>query len=228
MRLGELDLRWTKTSIIVLAVVLALLGCGYGDAIIYAASGQAEQEKPKIALTFDDGPHRVYTETLLNGLKERNVKATFFVIGKNVEGNETLIKRMDDEGHLIGNHTYDHVRISGMNEADACAQITKTSDVIKAITGKDTEYVRPPFGQWDAGLECGIEMFPVMWTIDPRDWTTKNVNQIVSDVVKKADEDGIILLHDWYGTSVEAAFQIIDLLQAEGYEFVTVDELILE
>lgn len=193
----------------------------------YAAGEQTEVLPPKIALTFDDGPHAVYTERLLDGLKERGVKATFFVIGKNVEGNEELILRMDEEGHLIGNHTYDHVRITDLSTEKACDQINKTSDVIKAITGKDTEFVRPPFGSWDETLEC-VPMFPVLWTVDPLDWTTKNVDQVVSKVVKKTGEEDIILLHDCYSSSVEAALRIVDLLLAEGYEFVTVDELILD
>lgn len=202
-------------------------GCGY-MIFSYAAGEQTEVLPPKIALTFDDGPHAVYTERLLDGLKERGVRATFFVIGRNIEGNEELIRRMDEEGHLIGNHTYDHVRITDLSEEKACDQINMTSDAIKEITGKDTEYVRPPFGSWDETLECGIQMFPVMWTVDPLDWTTKNVDQVVSKVVKKTGEEDIILLHDCYSSSVDAALQIVDLLLAQGYEFVTVEELILD
>ena len=184
--------------------------------------------KPRIALTFDDGPHPVYTPKLLDGLKERNVKATFFVVGKNIEGREDIIKRMDEEGHLIGNHTYDHVKITGLPEEEACAQITKTSELVKEITGKNTEFVRPPFGAWDKKLECGFEMFPVLWSIDPLDWTTKNVDAVVQKVLSRAEENSIILLHDYYDSSVEAALKIVDALLERGFEFVTVDELVLE
>ncbi|MEY8426640.1 polysaccharide deacetylase family protein [Lachnospiraceae bacterium 46-15] len=187
-----------------------------------------EDVKPKIALTFDDGPHPVYTPKLLDGLKERNVKATFFVVGKNIEGREDIIKRMDEEGHLIGNHTYDHVKITGLPEEEACAQITKTSELVKEITGKNTEFVRPPFGAWDKKLECGFEMFPVLWSIDPLDWTTKNVDAVVQKVLSRAEENSIILLHDYYDSSVEAALKIVDALLERGFEFVTVDEMILE
>lgn len=206
------------------AVVILGLGLSW-DRISQAVT---EDVKPRIALTFDDGPHPVYTPKLLDGLKERNVKATFFVVGKNIEGREDIIKRMDEEGHLIGNHTYDHVKITGLPQEEACAQITKTSELVKEITGKNTEFVRPPFGAWDKKLECGFEMFPVLWSIDPLDWTTKNVDAVVQKVLSRAEENSIILLHDYYDSSVEAALKIVDALLERGFEFVTVDELVLE
>jgi peptidoglycan/xylan/chitin deacetylase (PgdA/CDA1 family) len=186
------------------------------------------EEKPRIALTFDDGPHPVYTEKLLDGLKERQVNATFFVVGENIEGREEILKRMDQEGHLIGNHTYDHVKLTGVSGEEAAAQIKKTSDLIFQVTGKETVYIRPPFGEWEKELEGTLVLFPVLWTIDPLDWTTKNTDLVVERVRAEAAEDGIILLHDCYESSVDAALRIVDLLQGEGYEFVTVDRLILE
>nr|WP_238723363.1 polysaccharide deacetylase family protein [Diplocloster agilis] len=188
----------------------------------------ASDMKPKIALTFDDGPHPVFTPELLDGLKERNVQATFFVIGKNVEGNEEIIKRMSDDGHLIGNHTFDHVEITKLSREEASDEIERTSELVEEITGSPTEYVRPPFGLWKDDLECGIQMIPVMWTVDPLDWTTGNSTNVVNKVVTKVKENDIILLHDYYESSVQAALRIVDILQKEGYEFVTVDELILE
>ncbi len=206
--------------------VLVVLGLGLLHS--RASDRKTEDVKPRVALTFDDGPHPVYTPELLDGLKERQAKATFFVVGKNIEGHEDIIRRMDEEGHLIGNHTYDHVKITGMPPEQACAQITKTSSLIEKITGKKTEYIRPPFGAWDKTLDCGFEMFPVLWSIDPLDWTTKNTDTVVQKVLDAAEEDSIILLHDFYGSSVEAALRIVDALQEQGYEFVTVDKLILE
>lgn len=190
-------------------------------------SAQTEQRR-RVALTFDDGPHPVYTEELLDGLKERDVKATFFVIGENIPGNEDIIRRMDEEGHLIGNHTYNHVKISDMSKEDACEQIEKTSALIRNLTGKDTEFVRPPFGEWNKDLECSFVMIPVFWDVDPKDWTTKNVSDVVRRVLENTENGDIILLHDCYRSSVQAALEIVDELQGRGYEFVTVDELILE
>ncbi len=190
--------------------------------------GDSWEEAKRVALTFDDGPHPVYTVELLDGLAERGVCATFFVIGENIPGNEEIIERMDQEGHLIGNHTYDHVKISDLSAEEACEQVEKTSALIREITGKDTEYVRPPFGAWRKDLECSFEMFPVLWDVDPLDWTTKNTSDVVRRVLEAAEPDDIILLHDCYESSVEAALQIVDALTEQGYEFVTVDELILE
>lgn len=186
------------------------------------------EEIKRVALTFDDGPHPVCTPKLLDGLKERGVCATFFVIGKNIPGNEDIIRRMDEEGHLIGNHTYDHVKISDLSVEAACEQVEKTSTLIREITGKDTEYVRPPFGSWCKDLECSFEMFPVLWDVDPLDWTTKNTGDVVRRVLEAVEPDDIILLHDCYESSVDAALQIVDALTEQGYVFITVDELILE
>ncbi|MDO5424075.1 MAG: polysaccharide deacetylase family protein [Eubacteriales bacterium] len=183
---------------------------------------------PRVALTFDDGPHPVYTPQLLDGLKERGVKATFFVIGSNIPGREEILKRMDEEGHLIGNHTYDHVRIDTLSVEAACDQLVKTSDLVRAIIGKDTEYIRPPFGAWDKNMECGIPMFPVLWSVDTLDWTTENVREIVNRGIKDTHDGDIILMHDCYASSVEAALQITDLLLEQGYQFVTADQFILE
>lgn len=191
--------------------------------------GISVQEIPaRVALTFDDGPHPVYTKKLLDGLRERGVKATFFLIGENIEGNEKIIKQMDEDGHLIGNHTWSHVRLTSLSPEKACEEIKKTSDAVKSITGKNTEYIRPPFGAWNKNLECGFDMFFVLWSVDPLDWTTSNQDQIVEKVMSDVKDNDIILLHDWYESSVDAALRIVDLLQAEGYEFVTADELILE
>lgn len=193
----------------------------------------ADHESPdlvqkKVALTFDDGPHKVYTEQLLDGLAQRHIAATFFVIGKNIEGNEALLERMQEEGHLIGNHTYDHVKICDMDGDSACEQVEKTSALVKAITGEDTEFVRPPFGAWNKAMECSFTMIPVLWDVDPLDWTTQNSAAVVQKVLDTVEENDIILLHDCYQSSVDAALIIADELQAQGYEFVTVDELILE
>ena len=103
-----------------------------------------------------------------------------------------------------------------------------TNEAIKNITGEEVQFMRPPFGLWQKELEKKIHVLPVMWSIDPLDWATENVDEIVNKVVTEAQENDIILLHDCYDSSIKAALRIIDLLQAEGYEFVTVDELMLD
>lgn len=186
------------------------------------------KEKPSIAITFDDGPSDRYTGRLLDGLKERNVKASFFLIGENAEENSELVERIYKEGHLIGNHTYSHVQMTHLSEEEAVREIEMTDQVISAITGEHVAYMRPPFGAWQRELEVKMEVLPVLWSVDPLDWMTENVDEIVSKVVTEAEEGDIILLHDCYASSVEAALRIVDFLQKEGYEFVTVDRLLLD
>ena len=186
------------------------------------------KEKPSIAITFDDGPSGRYTGRLLDGLKERNVKASFFLIGENAEENPELVERIYKEGHLIGNHTYSHVQMTHLSEEAAVREIERTDQVISAITGEHVAYMRPPFGAWQRELEVRMEVLPVLWSVDPLDWTTENVDEIVSKVVTEVEEGDIILLHDCYASSVEAALRIIDILQKEGYEFVTVDRLLVD
>lgn len=186
------------------------------------------KEKPSIAITFDDGPSGRYTGRLLDGLKERNVKASFFLIGENAEENPVLVERIYKEGHLIGNHTYSHVQMTHLSEEAAVREIEKTDQVISAITGEHVAYMRPPFGAWQRELEIKMEVLPVLWSVDPLDWTTENVDEIVSKVVTEVEEGDIILLHDCYASSVEAALRIVDILQKEGYEFVTVDRLLID
>ncbi len=182
----------------------------------------------KIALTFDDGPNIACTGRLLDGLKKRNVRATFFVIGKNVKENPKLTKRIYEEGHMIGNHTYSHIDMSKVSEGKAGKELKKTSRMVHAITGEYPQYMRPPYGVCSQSLEESLDMILVRWTIDPLDWKTENTDDIVKKVVTKAEENDIILLHDCYNSSVDAALKIIDILQKKGYEFVTVDELFLD
>ena len=189
---------------------------------------EAGVETRRIALTFDDGPHPYYTDLLLDGLAERGVKVTFFLLGENIEGREDVIRRMSEEGHLIGNHTFYHVDINSLSMEEACAEIRNTSEAIRAITGQQVEYVRPPYGNWNKELECQVMMIPVFWTLDTLDWKVKNTDRIVREVLEDVEENDVILMHDSYRTTVEAALRIVDELQKKGYEFVTADELILE
>lgn len=185
-------------------------------------------QKKKIAITFDDGPHPKYTEILLEGLKERNVVANFFVTGYHAELHPEIVKRMKEDGHLIGNHTYSHIQLTKTNGKEFVAELQRTNDILYEITEDTTEYVRPPYGVWDKRFEEELNMFPVMWTIDPEDWNKDNAASIARSVIKKADENEIILMHDYFPASIDAAFLIIDELLKDGYEFVTVDEILFD
>ncbi|MCD8119097.1 MAG: polysaccharide deacetylase family protein, partial [Lachnospiraceae bacterium] len=166
-----------------------------------------------------------YTPILLDGLKERGVKATFFLMGQNIEGNEEIVKRMSDEGHLIGNHTYSHVQLTAVSEAEALAEVEKDSRLIESITGETVAYIRPPYGSVTESLTEKLNLRIVLWDIDPRDWESQNTSLVVKHILNHIKDGEIILLHDIFRSSVEAALQVIDELTAQGYEFVRVDEL---
>ena len=184
-------------------------------------------EEKRIAITFDDGPNPDYTADLLKGLKERGVTATFFLLGAQVEKYPKLVEQIAKEGHLIGTHSYQHVNLCNLTDEAAIEQVVKTNELIEEITGECPQFIRPPFGCWKKDLDYNTTMLEVLWDIDPLDWNTSNTDAIVKRVLKNASDGAIILLHDASQSSVDAALQIIDQLQKEGYLFVTVDELIL-
>lgn len=232
-----------KQAGILAGIVFAdlILGCGliwgmfhfHGGSSAYEVSAGQEYMEPKVvALTFDDGPNDKYTEKLLDGLKERGVKASFFLIGKCIDGNEEIVKRMDEEGHLIGVHCMQHTDLTKESTENALKQLGETGVMIAEITGKEPEYVRPPYGSWNSSLEEHVSselgMLPVFWNVDSVDWKLKNTSKIVKKVVKETGDGDIILMHDEFSTSIDAAFQIIDNLLANGYTFVTVDELTID
>lgn len=189
---------------------------------------KSELSEKKIAITFDDGPHPVYTEKLLDGLKERDVKATFFVLGEKAKEHPEIIERMQEEGHIIGNHTYTHIQLRSGNREKFRNELVLTNQVIQEITKQEVQYVRPPYGTWDKKLEDELNMFPVLWNVDPNDWCTGNTDKVTKSIVDKARENSVILLHDCYQSSVDAAFASIDILEERGFEFVTVDEILFE
>ena len=188
----------------------------------------SQDHSPQVALTFDDGPHQTCTPALLDGLKQRGVKATFFLMGENIAGKEELVQRMQADGHLIGNHSYRHIQMTKEGAEQACAEIEQTEQLIQSITGKRPEYLRPPYGAWNEQLECRVNLTTVLWNVDSLDWKFQNTKRIVRRVEKDVKDGDIILTHDIFPTSVEAALQIVDDLQAQGYEFVTVEELLVD
>ena len=181
-----------------------------------------------VALTFDDGPHKVYTKQLLDGLRERGIHASFFLMGENLEGNEELIRQMKEDGHLIGNHSFCHVKLTEKGAEQVCRDVEKTGDLIEDLTGQYPRYLRPPYGDWNEALEEKLDLETVFWTVDSLDWKLKNTEKIVKRVEKSVKNGDIILMHDIFSISVEAALQLADELQSQGYQFVTVDELMID
>lgn len=190
-----------------------------------STAGEAQIEAPLIALTFDDGPRRSTTGQLLDGLAQRGVPATFFLIGEQLEGNEDLVLRMEREGHQVGIHTYGHALLTGLNRADFDAQVERTRQMLGQILGRSDFMLRPPYGLYDAGVRSMAGCPIILWSIDPEDWGDKNVERIVRHILEQASDGAIILLHDIYPTSVEAALRVVDELHECGYLFVTVEQL---
>ena len=190
----------------------------------------SDEVKPVVALTFDDGPNASSTPILLDGLKERKVRATFFLIGENIEKgeNEKIVKRMYEEGHLIGNHTYTHCNLAKLETGEAKKELEQTDTAIEKITGKQPAFARAPYGELPVDSEQDLSRMYIGWTVDPLDWMTEDAGAVVKTVVEEIDPGDIILLHDCYPSSVQAAIRIVDLLQGKGYEFVTVDHLIMD
>lgn len=193
-------------------------------------SGEADEadEVKRVAITFDDGPNPDYTMTLLEGLKKRGVKATFFVLGEEVESYPDILQAIYDDGHLIGVHSYQHVNFSQIGDKAALEQINQTQEAIYAVTGEYAGYIRPPYGCWNKELSQKAPLIEVLWDVDPLDWATNDADAVVQRILRNTEDGSIILLHDASGSSVQAALTVIDILQQQGYELVTVEELLLE
>ena len=217
------------------APVLALFFIGYTLLAVVAdaderivqvdATADMEDSTKLIALTFDDGPIRSTTAELLDGLARRGVPATFFLVGEQIVGNEDLVRRMDAEGHQIGIHTYDHVTLTGLNTADFDAQVDKTRQMLINILGHNDFVLRPPYGLYDQGVQNKAGCPIILWSIDPKDWGDKNADRVASHIVEEAQDGAIVLMHDIYPTSVQAALRVVDMLHEQGYLFVTVEQL---
>ncbi len=213
---------WKKQLLFLCLAGLTLWAAAGQEALPADAAAELPVEVKYIALTFDDGPRRDTTEKLLDGLRERGASATFFLVGEEIAGKEDLVKRMAAEGHQIGNHTWSHVRLE--NAETAGQEIRMTERALEELLGEKDYWLRPPYGIMDEGVETNVPL--VKWSVDPRDWESRSTAKVVQAVLRDAGPNAIILLHDIYPTSVEAALQIVDALEKEGYWFVTVEELL--
>lgn len=193
-----------------------------------AADGAAQipRENHYVALTFDDGPRRGSTDRLLDGLRERGASATFFLVGEQAEQYPDLVKRMQAEGHQVGNHTWSHVRLEGASTDVIQEEVGKNEKLLEELLGGSGHWLRPPYGLITSGTETLIQVPMVKWSVDPRDWESRNTEKVVRAILKDVQPNSIILLHDIYDTSVDAALKVVDALEAQGYCFVTVEELL--
>lgn len=181
-----------------------------------------------IALTFDDGPHPLFTDRLVALLQRERVPATFFVVGKMAERYPDLIRDEARAGDLVENHTFSHVRLTGLPAADVRTEFRACSDVIAAITGRPPQFCRPPGGDTDSKVVAAARsqgLTTVLWTDDPGDYARPGTATIVSRLLSKLSGGGIVLLHDGVEQTMDALPQFIRVARARGFEFVTVDRL---
>lgn len=184
------------------------------------------QQEKLVALTFDDGPHPEHTAALLDGLKARGIRATFFLVGSQVELAPELVERMVRDGHQIGLHTLGHVRVDGISKAEFDRQVEEERRLLFRLVGERQLWLRPPYGIMDdhtAGWAAGPI---ILWSVDPEDWKDGNSKRIADHIVEHVRSGDIVLLHDIYPSSVEAALETVDRLQKEGWQFLTVEQLI--
>jgi peptidoglycan/xylan/chitin deacetylase (PgdA/CDA1 family) len=183
----------------------------------------------ELALTFDDGPHAGFTPRLLDLLKSANVTATFFVIGEMAEAHPELIRAIAAGGHLIANHTFSHVTLTKIPDAEAVTEYRANNDLIRAITGQTMKFCRPPGGDYDADvIQAGREngLTTVLWTDDPGDYAQPGTDVIQRRTLAKLSNGGILLLHDGVDQTLQVLPQILAYAKAQGYKFVTVEDLL--
>ena len=186
--------------------------------------------EPYLAMTFDDGPSAEYTPRLLDLLKARHLKATFFLIGQNVQAHPELVRRIIAEGHEIGNHTWDHPQLSKLSDERTTEEIEKTQDAIRAACGITPVLLRPPYGALNKPQHIWIpqrfKLNVIYWSVDTLDWKRPGAATITQRVLAGARPGAIILQHDIHGQTIDAMAAALDGLIAKGYHLVTVSQLI--
>ena len=183
-----------------------------------------------VALTFDDGPNPETTIKLLDTLKARGVKATFFVLGSRAAQHPAIVRRMVAEGHEVANHSWNHPQLPKIPRAAAEKQIEDTQAAVAQATGQRPIYIRPPYGAMTPALRSHLEqkygLTFIYWSVDPLDWKNRNANTVREKVLAQVHPGAIILLHDIHPTTVAAVPQMLDTLIARGYKFATTSEII--
>ena len=181
-----------------------------------------------LAMTFDDGPSGRFTRRLLEELEGRQSRVTFFLCGYRLEQYPDMAGRMLEAGHEIGLHGYSHACMENMSPEKLEWELSKTESLLREQTGTTSYLLRPPGGQTNQAVIHAAEshgLTLITWSVDPKDWATSNREKVVRSVVDHARDGDVILLHDMSDSSVDAALEIIDRLEAAGYQFVTVSEL---
>ncbi|MDX8046830.1 polysaccharide deacetylase family protein [Gracilibacillus sp. S3-1-1] len=183
------------------------------------------ENKKRVALTFDDGPHPTNTTKILELLKEYDAKATFFMLGNRVDFYPTIAKEVAENGHEIGNHTWSHKDLTTLDSETIKQEIDDTSEIIFEATGQKPTVLRPPYGATNKQVEAATDLPLTLWTIDTLDWKSHDPEAILKEVKENVQDGSIILMHDIHETTVEAVEPVLTYLAENDYEFVTVSEL---
>lgn len=188
--------------------------------------------QPYVAMTFDDGPHPQNTPRLLDILRARNIKATFYVIGQNVDRHPGIVRRIVAEGHEIGNHTYTHRKLTALSDSEVDKEMRKTEEAIVRAAGVKPRTMRPPYGallQRQRGMiYSGFNYPTIMWSVDPNDWRRPGPSVVTSRILTGAHNGAIILAHDLHAPTVDAMPRTFDGLLSRGYQFITVSQMLAQ
>lgn len=181
--------------------------------------------KPMVALTFDDGPGGESTIRILDALKKYNAHATFFVVGSNIDKYADIIKREAAEGSEVWNHTNSHAQLTKLDTNGILSEVNGVKEKIMQLTGQKVVPIRPPYGAVDDNVMATITDPVILWSIDTLDWKTRDAQSTIQNIQSSVYDGAIILMHDIYSTTADAAVNIIDWLHSQGYQMVTVSEL---
>lgn len=191
---------------------------------------QVSITQPVVAMTFDDGPHPVLTPRLLDILKERNIKCTFFVIGRSAKAHPQIIRRMIAEGHEVANHTWTHASLTSRSDDQIRQELRQSEDALVAAANYRPQLIRPPYGAVNARIKqlmfAEFGYSTIMWSVDPQDWRRPGVGVVTSRLVNGAHPGAIMLAHDIHPPTIQAMPAMFDQLLAKGYQFVTVSQLL--
>ncbi|MCM1052927.1 MAG: polysaccharide deacetylase family protein [Ruminococcus sp.] len=182
------------------------------------------KDKKLIALTFDDGPSNM-TNKLLDNLDKYNARVTFFILGSRLNQYKDTLIRSYEMGNTIGSHTFSHLNLYKLSDYDIIKEVKNTNDLLKEITGHETSFLRPPYGNINKEIKELTNMSTILWDVDTEDWKYKNAEKVANNIIGHAHDGAIILLHDLYETSVDGALLAMERLTKEGYAFVTIEEM---
>lgn len=192
---------------------------------LLALASFSPQEEKFVALTFDDGPWPQTTAQLLDGLAARGAKATFFLIGEQLDGREDVVRRMAQEGHQVGSHTWSHSNLGAVTVSEALSEITRTEAALTQLLGEGTYWLRPPWGFLSEQTAAAVGVPMLYWSLDTEDWRLRDEEAVFRAIVENVQPGDVVLLHDPYPTTVQAVLRAVDTLSQKGYRFVTAQQL---